>query len=142
MPNIGNAAKQLLTRPQETSTEFNLNKLIILSLVDMIDSEEALAAEQAILDKHLDSVEDLATCIQNLIDSANKPKRVHEHTVITKRLGRLQKCLKTVDEALKALVGCETDAPSLKLHNEQLQDYNRELADINVKTLLVGLRRH
>ena len=111
MPNIGNAAKQLLTRLQEASTEF---KQAHLSLVDMIDGEEALAAEQAILDKHLDSVEDLATHIQNLIDSTDKPKHVNERKVITKRLARLQKCLKTVNEALKALVGRETYAPRLK----------------------------
>lgn len=74
------------------------------------------------VDEHLDSVKDLATRIQKLIDSTDKPKQVDEHKVITKsiRIGRLQKCLWIIDEALKALVGHETDTPSLKQHDEQL----------------------
>ena len=88
------------------------------------------------MDKHLDSVEDLATRIHNLIDSTDKREQVDERKVITKRL---QKCLQTIDEAHKALVGRETDAPRLKLHDEQLQDYKRELADIDIKLFSLDL---
>ena len=136
VPNVGNAAKQLLTRLQEASAEF---KQAHLSLIDTIDGEETLATEQAVLDELLDSVEDLATRIQNLIDSADKPKQVDERKVIAKRLGRLQKCLNTVDESIKTLASHKTDAPRLRQHDEQLQDYKRELADVNVKLFLLDL---
>ena len=115
------------------------NKL--MSLVDTIDGEETLATEQAVLDELLDSVEDLAIRLQTLIDSASadKPKQVNECEVIAKRLGHLQKCLTTVDEAIKTLTSRETDAPQLKQHDEQLQDYKRELAAVNVKLFSLDL---
>lgn len=84
-----------------------------MSLVDAIDGEEALATKQAALDELLNTVEDLATHLQTLIDSADKPKQVDERKVITKRLDRLQKCLATVDEASR-----EIDAPHLEQHSE------------------------
>ena len=74
-----------------------------------------------------------------MIDSTDKPKPIDERKVIAKRLGRLQKCLTTVDEAIKALEGHEVDTPRLKQHDEQLQDYKRELADVNVRLFSLDL---
>lgn len=125
VPNVGNAARQLLTRLQDASTAFQQAHM---SLVDTIDGDEDLATEQAALDEFLDTVEDLATRLQTLIDSADKPKQVDERKVIAKRLGRLQKCLTAVDDALTSR---EIDAPRLKQHDEQLRDYKRELSDVN-----------
>ena len=136
VPNVGNAARQLLTRLQDASTGF---KQAHMSLVDVTDSDEALATEQAVLDELLDTVEDLATHLQTLIDSADKPKQIDERKVIAKRLGRLRKCLTAVDDAIKALASREIDAPRLKQHDEQLQDYKRELADLNVKLFSLDL---
>ena len=81
----------------------------------------------------------MATRLQNLIDSAAKPKEVHERKVISKKNGHLQKCLATVDEAIKALEGRQMDAPHLRQHDEQLQDYKRELADVNLKLFSLDL---
>ena len=64
VPNLGNAAKQLLKRLQDASAEF---KQAHMSLVDAVDGDEALAAEQTTLDELLDPVEDLATRLQTLI---------------------------------------------------------------------------
>lgn len=89
-----------------------------MSLVDAIDDEEALATKQAAVDELLDTVEDLATHLQTLIDSTDKPKQVDKRKVITKRLDHLQKCLTTVDEAIKALASCEIDASRLEQHSE------------------------
>ena len=133
---VGNAAKQLLTRLQEASAEF---KEAHMSLLDTVDDDGAIASEQAVLDSLLDSVDGLATHLQNLIDSAAKPKEVDERKVISKRLGHLQKWLTTVDEAIKALEGRQMDAPHLRQHDEQLQDYKRELADVNLKLFSLDL---
>ena len=110
-----------------------------MSLLDTIDDDRTIASEQAVLDSLLDSVDGLATCLQILIDSAAKPKEVHEHKVISKRLGHLQKCLTTVDEAIKALKGRQMDTPHLRQHDEQLQDYKRELTDVNLKLFSLDL---
>ena len=48
-------------------------------------------------------------------------------------------CIRDRDEAIKALEGHEVDAPRLKQHNEQLQDYKRELADVNLKLFSLDL---
>ena len=72
---IENAPKQLLTRLQEASAEF---KEAHMSSLNTIDDDGAIASEQAVLDSLLDSIDGLATCLQNLIDSAAKPKEVHE----------------------------------------------------------------
>ena len=87
---------------QDASAEL---KQAHIALVDTTEGDEDLATEQATLDELLDTVENLATRLQTLIDYANKPKPVDKRKVIAKRLGHLQKCLTTIDEAIKAWEG-------------------------------------
>lgn len=94
-----------------------------MALVYAVDGEEALASEQVALDEFLDTVKDLGTRLQTLINSADNPKQTDEHKVLTRRLSRLQKCLITVGGAIKTWASGEVHAPRLRQHDEQLQDY-------------------
>ena len=124
-PDAGKNAKQLLTKLQSATEEF---QHIHLSLIDAINEEEELEAEQAVLDELLDTSEELAARIQTVIDSADKLSPDDEYKVLTQRL------LAPVDEALTALEGGECpDIPRMKLHDEQFQGYKKELTDIDVK---------
>ena len=57
-----------------------------MALVDAVDDEESLATEQAALE-YLDTVEDLGTRIQTLIDTTDK--QADKRKVITRRLSHL-----------------------------------------------------
>ena len=120
-PDAGKNAKQLLARLQSATEEF---QHIHLSLIDAINEEEELEAEQAALDELLDTSEELAA----VIDSADKLSPDDEYKVLTQRLARLQRSLAPVDEALTVLEGGERpDIPRMKLHDEQFQGYKKEL---------------
>jgi len=130
-PDAGKNAKQLLERLQGATEEF---QRIHLSLIDAINDEEELEAEQAVLDELLDTSEELASRIQTVIDSADKLSPEDEYKVLTQRLARLQRSLAPVDEALTSLEGGERpDIPRMKLHDEQFQEYKKELTEIDVK---------
>ena len=133
-PNVQIPAKQLLERLQTACTEFKQAHLL---LVDTIENEEELDREQAVLDEFLDIVSDLTIRLNALMSADNGPKHCDDHKVMEKRLGRLQKCLTDVTDAVASLTA--TDTPRLKQRSEQLQDYKHELADINIKLLSLEL---
>ena len=136
-PNTKNAAKQMLSRLNEASAEF---KQIHLSLIDLIDDEEALGTEQSTLDDHEDFVASLAVRLQALIALGDVPTtKISERKVLSRRLKRLQDCLSTANEAITALTGEGADVCRLKQRDEQLQDYKRDLADVNIKLLSLDL---
>ena len=136
-PNTKNSAKQMLSRLNEASAEF---KQIHLSLIDLIDDEEALGTEQSTLDDHEDFVASLAVRLQALIALGDVPTtKISEHKVLSRRLKRLQDCLSTANEAITALTGEGADVCRLKQRDEQLQDYKRDLADMNIKLLSLDL---
>jgi len=86
------------------------------------------------LDELLDTSEELAARIQTVIDSANKRSPDEEYKVLSQKLARLQRSLAPADEALAALEGSERpDIPRMKLHDEQFQEYKKELTDIDIK---------
>lgn len=136
-PDAGKIAKQLLAKLQSATEEY---QCIHLSLIDAIDDEEELKAEQAVLDELLHTTEELAR-IQTVIDSANKPSPDDEYKALFQRLVCLQRSLAPVDEALTALeADVRPDKPRMKLHDEQLREYKMELTDIDVKLFSLEIR--
>ena len=110
-PNTKNSAKQMLSRLNEASAEF---KQIHLSLIDMIDDEEALGTEQCTLDDHEDFVASLAVSLQALIALGDVPTtKISERKVLSRRL-KLHDCLSTANEAITALTGEGADVCRLK----------------------------
>ncbi len=90
-PDTGRNAKQLLAKLQDATERIHM------SLVDAIDTDEELEAEQTVLDELLDTSEDLAARIQTVIDSNDKLSPDDEYRGVTRRLARLQR---PVDDAL------------------------------------------
>ncbi len=118
-PNTKNSAKQMLSRLEEASTD-----------------EETLETEQTALDEHDDFVATLTVRLQTLIIGGDtSATKIDEREVLFRRLDRLQSCLSTASETITALSSWKTDIIlcRLKQHDEQLQDYKKDLADVNVK---------
>ena len=112
-PDAGKIAKQLLAKLQSATEEY---QFIHLSLIDAIDDEEELKAEQAVLDELLQTTEELTAWIQTVIDSADKPSPGDEYKALSQRLARLQRSLAQVDKALTALdADVCPDKPRMKL---------------------------
>ena len=130
-PNTKNSAKQMLSKLEEASTEF---KQAHLTIIDLIEKEEDLGAEQTALDEHDDHVASLTVRLQALITGGDTPiTKIDEREVLSRRIKRLQSCLPTVSDAIAALSAGKLDMCRLKQHEEQLQDYKTDLADINLK---------
>ena len=112
-PDAGKIAKQLFANLQSATEEY---QRIHLSLIDAIDDEEELKAEQAVLDELLHTTEELTAWIQTVIDSADKPSPGDEYKALSQRLARLQRSLAQVDKALTALdADVCPDKPRMKL---------------------------
>ncbi len=99
-PDTGRNAKQLLTKLQDATEEY---QRIHMSLVDAIEADEELETEQVVLDELLDTSDELAARIQAVIDSNDKLSPNDEYRGLTRRLARLQRSLAPIDDALKAL---------------------------------------
>ena len=65
-PNVRDSARQMLAKLKEHDADFRKNHL---TLVELIEDEEALIAEQATLDEYDDLVAALTVCIMKLADS-------------------------------------------------------------------------
>ena len=130
-PATFNTAKHLLKRLNNASEEFiECHRKV----VDLIEDDTALANEQDQLDEVLDTVGDCSVRLMALVDSIeSRPRDADEQRVIGRKLARLEKLLIGAKEAIKSWAGRTVEIPVLKQHEEQLQDYKRELAEVNSK---------
>ena len=67
-PNVRDSARQMLAKLKEHDAEF---RRIHVTVIDLIDDDDTLITEQALLDEHDDLVASLTVCIMTLADSAN-----------------------------------------------------------------------
>jgi hypothetical protein len=137
-PTTRDSARQLSTKLKEYDAEF---KTAHLSLVDLVDDDEALKGEQAALDAHEDFVASLAVRIEALLAcvESSSVTKIDERKLLSCRLKRLQECLSAADKAINGLSGEEKDSCRLKQHDEQLRDYKKELSDVNLKLMSLDL---
>ena len=137
-PTTRDSARQLSAKLKEYDAEF---KTAHLSLVDLIDDEDALMGEQAALDAHEDFVASLAIRIDALLAcvESSAGTKIDERKLLSRRLKRLEECLSNADKAISDLSGEEKDSCRLKQHDEQLHDYKKELSDVNLKLLSLDL---
>ena len=120
-------AQQLYTKLKDFDSNF---KEFYLLIIDQVDGDEALEAEQVVLDEHDDDVASLTVRLQRLMNSdSTTPTVTHdrERRSLSLKISRLERGLKATDEAVSAPTE-DTEDLSLVQHQEQLSDYKKDLA--------------
>lgn len=128
-------ARQLLSKLKTCDTDF---KELHMSVVDLVDEEEVVAAEQATLDNHDDTIASMTLRIQKLIATLKPPppdRKIESRKLLERRLKRIQDCLSAVNDAVGALTGDAKDVHRLRLHEEQLGDNKKDLSAVKVELM-------
>ena len=133
-PRTADHASQLLAKLESLDGEF---KAIHFEIIDLIDESEDLEKEQTVLDKHDDDVSTLTIRLQALSNPkhAKTPSTVDIRKPISRKLTRLEKGLKSIDDIIS------TDAPErsmIQQCSEQLSDYKGDLTAVYGRTSIQG----
>ena len=135
-PNARDAARQMLAKLKEHDADFKKNHL---TLIDLIDDDETLIAEQDTLDEHDDLVASLTVRIMALADATNptSSREVSPRELLARRCSRLESRLSEADAVFTSL--SHEDVCRLQQHQEQLSDFKRETAEIGNSLLSLTL---
>lgn len=127
----------MLAKLKEHDADFKKNHL---TLIDLIDDDETLIAEQGTLDEHDDLVASLTVRIMALADATNptSSREVSPRELLARRCSRLESRLSETDSALTSL--SHEDVCRLQQHREQLSDFKREAAEIDNSLLSLMAR--
>ena len=90
------------------------------ALIDLVNDEDTLIAEQGTLDNHDDFVAELSARIQHLISACAPSSDQSTRKVALKRLSRLQKSLTSIQGAIPSDEGSATDVCLLQQYEEEL----------------------
>ena len=128
-PGVVDRARQLVTKLDALDADF---KSLYFQTVDLIDDKETeeLEREQQTLDKHDDDVTSLSVRLQQLIVKHSGPGATNARKSLSRKLSRLERSLKAVDEALGAVGEDHDGVPLLEQHREQLADYKKQLTAV------------
>ena len=128
-------ARQMLAKLKEHDADF---KRIPRTIIDLLDDNETLATEQALLDEHDDIVASLTVRIMALADSTNTTSttKVSESELLSRRCDCLETRLTGTETALTSLT--HEDVCRLE-HREELLDFKKELSGINDRLLSLEL---
>ena len=121
-PNLRDAAKQMLAKLKEQDVEFRRSHM---ALIDMIDNDEELSDEQAVLDDHDDIVASLTVRILKLIDDNTSTTTVSTRELLSRRCDRLEARIAETDAVLETLTSA--DVCKLQQYQEQLLDFKKEV---------------
>ena len=100
------------------------------ALVDLIDDEEALLAEQKTLDDHDDFVAALSARIQQLVNACTPSSDPPLRKIASRRHSHLKKALSSVRAAIASSEEESMDVCLLRQYEEELGDCKKELADV------------
>lgn len=129
-------ACQLLAKLRTSDSDF---RDLHMSMIDLIDEEDTVLAEQIALDNHDDVIASMTLRVQKLIPSV-KPApdgRVDNRRILARRLKQIQERLSATNDAVGILTGGSKDVHRLQLHEEQIGDSKRDLSA--VKSELISL---
>ena len=135
-PNTRDAARQMLAKLKERDADFRKNHL---TLIDLVEDDETLIAEQATQDENDDLIASLTVRILALADatSPTSTREVSPRELLVRRCSRLESRLSETDTALSSL--SHEDVCRLQQHQEQLSDFKRESAEIGNALFLLTL---
>ena len=125
-PSTLDVAQQLKKKLEDLVSEFKTHHY---SLIDVIDDDHTLEAEQATLDKHDEDVTALTIRIQHVLEACTSSRASNPRNIASRKLLRLRRCLASVAESVSSLPGEADNVCVLHQHQEQLSDYKAELAD-------------
>ena len=123
-------AQQLYARLKDLDSNF---KDLHMEVVDALELDEDVEAEQVILDKHDDRVSSFTVRLQGLINSSTTTPTVtneRERKSLSLKLSRLERSLTATDEAISALPEVTEDLSLVQQYQEQLIDYKKDLATL------------
>jgi len=126
-PGTLEAAKQSLDKLEALDREFKDHHL---SIVDITEGEESLAAEQDALDTHDDEAAQLGLRLRKLISLCSSPSKADARKVPHKRLTHIQRALSSITAALSSLPSGSDGIVLLRQYEEQLSEFKTELGDI------------
>ena len=135
-PSILPPSKQLLKSLETADSEF---KQCHLALIDLLETEDDLTKEQAVLDEHAEIVDDLLTRVDLLINSSTVTKEHETRRIVTKRLQRLQGSLSAIRDQVTKLETTPEDVCIIRQHEEQLHELKQELNDTTRSLLSLDL---
>ena len=108
------------------------------ALIDLVNDEDALIAEQGTLDNHDDFVAELSARI-HLISACAPSSDQSTRKVALKRLSRLQKSLTSIQGAIPSDEGSATDVCLLQQYEEELAHHKKEFTDTQNALLSIDL---
>ncbi len=135
-------AQQYLKRLETLDANFKTHHLAIM---DVIEDEEQLGAEQEALDQHDEDTTTLSVRLQVLLSSApvtstvTPPETRHlpDRAVLERRSAQLQARLLSISDDVSRLSGDPSEIHLVFLHQEQLSDLKRELSDLRNEVLVI-----
>lgn len=130
-------AQRLGSKLESLDSEFKARHYSVVELA----KEEELEDEQAVIDQHDDTVAELSIRIQELITLCSHRSKDPStpRNLQSRKLERIDKDLRAVNEAVVSLPGDAGDACRLQLHQEKVADLRRDLAEIRDSPLVLGL---
>ena len=104
-------------------------------LVDTIDEEATLEAEQEVLDQHDDYVVVLAVRIRQLVNACGSSSQWTQHKIALRHLQRLKRALDSAHDDMDAPALDSDDICLLRQYEEESVDLRRELRDVRLSLL-------
>lgn len=139
-PDASEYAKQLTVKLDTLVGEFKSLHFKLINLIE--DNESELEREQAILDQHDDDTTALSVRLQKFV-TKTKPVTpgcpTSNRKTSLRKLLRLERNLKSTEEALSTLPENHDDVTLLDQHHERLDDYKRELSVVYDNLLALDL---
>ena len=137
-PSVASRAQQYLKRLETLDANFKTHHLAIM---DAVDEEGQLEAEQEVLDQHDDDIMNLSMRLQAMSAPARptptppETPPLSDRTVVERHLAQLQTRLAAAKEDISGLVGSPSDVHLVYLYQEQLSDFKRELSELRSEVL-------
>ena len=137
-PSTLDFAQRLASKLDSLDAEFKVHHY---SVIEHIVVERELLDEQDAIDQHDDIVTELGIRIQKLVSvcSSTSTSPSNPRNLQSRKLQRLEKELISVSEATAAMDKKVNNTCRLQLHQEQLSEFRRELAEIRDALLTMGL---
>ena len=135
-PAIHATAKQLHKSIETADTDFKRQHL---SLLELLETPEDLAKEQAVLDEFDEIVDNLFARIDQLLSSSAAVVGPDPHQIATKRIRRLENSISAAASEIEKLEKAPSDICIVQQREEQLSDFKRELSDITKSLISLGL---
>ena len=109
------------------------------ALVDLIDDEETLLAEQTTLGEHDDLIAELSAHTQQLINACTPSSDTPLRKIASRRLTHLKKALSSIKTAITSSDDELVDVCLLSQYEEKLGDCKKELVDVRNSLLSLDM---